>query len=1356
MTPNLQSRITAVALAVTTAFAQAQPASFPASMPDGPGLHNHAARDPFNPQVNPSRTSISPQAALEALGVSSGLGHIRAEQSLDGLASGLRLATEARLGFSVNAFRLGLTDRADRFRVNGSIEHRRDAASFTGATQQPASKTWKLGMAGRVPTGVLSLESEADDRRGFRQNFFGYTAGLPSFAGGGRLHLLAGTRESRQLDFSHTDPAALSWTDSAGRSGTLNIGDIRSTRYGALWAPAILGGRTSLIATLDTVFNARVQGAGDSRADVYSRGGKALQMGVSRDFAGGNVYLGGMTGLSADGSVTSRRMNLGLAVAKGIDLGPAQLQRLELSVDQSGGMRFHDLPGGTYVEQGRAGRASFALGLGGTLGGGDTSLQLGNQGVFFGFAAQFDANNRIVRKAPGEGMALGGVRYRFLEGGTLPGLAAPGEQVRLDQLERQLSDTLARLKAVEDHVAEARARLDELQARGIQVASTDMQSARQALVMAQAEAGELVAQAETISGEISAATTATTTEGALGATAGLGGIGAGAAVAVAVAAGVAGAVKEKNSQPPAADTTPPVTSAGPSISGTTNTGATLSVTINEAGTGYYLVQAAAAAAPSVATLQGTGTAFALAANVAATPGISGLAASTAYKIYFIAKDAAGNVQAAVQSVAVTTSANDTIPDAFAFTNATGQTINAVIESNAITVAGINAAAAISIVGGDYQINGGAWTTAAGTVSNGQTVKLRHTASGAIGTTISTTLTIGGVAGSFSSTTSGNTAPTESDVLAQTLNEDGSIAVNVTLADTETAVGSLVFSASSSNAVLFPGGSIVLGGAGANRTITLTPAANTSGTATITYVTTDGGGLNVSKTFNVTVNAVQDAPVFLATQGNLSFTSGSAIAATTLSAATDADGDALTYSMGGLPAGLSFNPASRVISGTPTVTGTFNVTYSVTDGTTTVSQNFQIVLTAAEVPPVMGDVPNQTPVTGTPFSLALSGYVTTTNGDAVAGYSLASGSLPPGLGLNVTTGIISGTPTVAGTYNVTVLATDNDGNSNTDAITLTVSDGIAPVAPVLTGGYATTTAANSVPVEVNGEIGAAVWVNSVDTGSVVAGTAKVTINLDTSGADGAKNFAIVLKDAAGNASTATNVSITADRTAPSVVSMPVSGIGFTSATATFTVGESGTGHYLAQAGGAAPSVATVATTGTSVALTANSAQAVALSGLTAGTAYTVYFVAKDALGNLPAAVSSGTFTTLNNTAPGVVANIWQGTVVQNGLYSGNTFDISDAEGGNVLVAISTNHGGKITVTDSAGNILAATGNGTSSISATISTTAGVAKSIYYTYRAPADLNAQLAGGTLSETVSATVTDSGGLSSGAVVVGTETYQ
>jgi len=120
-----------------------------------------------------------------------------------------------------------------------------------------------------------------------------------------------------------------------------------------------------------------------------------------------------------------------------------------------------------------------------------------------------------------------------------------------------------------------------------------------------------------------------------------------------------------------ADLTAPTTTAGPSVSGTTDTGTTLSATVSENGTGYYLVQAAAAAAPTVAAVQ-AGTSFAMTANVAASPAISGLTASTAYKIYFVAKDAANNVQAAVQNVAVTTSA---APDVTAPTTTAGPSVS---------------------------------------------------------------------------------------------------------------------------------------------------------------------------------------------------------------------------------------------------------------------------------------------------------------------------------------------------------------------------------------------------------------------------------------------------------------------------------------------------------------------------------------------------------------------------------------------------------------------------------------------------------------------------------------------------------
>lgn len=102
------------------------------------------------------------------------------------------------------------------------------------------------------------------------------------------------------------------------------------------------------------------------------------------------------------------------------------------------------------------------------------------------------------------------------------------------------------------------------------------------------------------------------------------------------------------------DVTAPVTTAAPAVSGTTDTATTLSVTIDENGTGYYLAVPFGTPAPTAAEVQTGGTAFAMTANTAATPTISGLTFNTAYTIYFVAKDAANNLQAAVSSVDVTT------------------------------------------------------------------------------------------------------------------------------------------------------------------------------------------------------------------------------------------------------------------------------------------------------------------------------------------------------------------------------------------------------------------------------------------------------------------------------------------------------------------------------------------------------------------------------------------------------------------------------------------------------------------------------------------------------------------------------
>jgi hypothetical protein len=109
------------------------------------------------------------------------------------------------------------------------------------------------------------------------------------------------------------------------------------------------------------------------------------------------------------------------------------------------------------------------------------------------------------------------------------------------------------------------------------------------------------------------------------------------------------------------------------------------------------------------------------------------------------------------SGASSTTAADTTPSEFSFTDQTGVTKNTAITSAAITVAGINAAATISVTGGTYQIGSGSFTSTAGTVTNGQTVQVKHTSSNSGGTAVNTTLFIGGVSDIFTSTTTGDTA-----------------------------------------------------------------------------------------------------------------------------------------------------------------------------------------------------------------------------------------------------------------------------------------------------------------------------------------------------------------------------------------------------------------------------------------------------------------------------------------------------------------------------------------------------------------------------------------------------------------------
>jgi hypothetical protein len=95
---------------------------------------------------------------------------------------------------------------------------------------------------------------------------------------------------------------------------------------------------------------------------------------------------------------------------------------------------------------------------------------------------------------------------------------------------------------------------------------------------------------------------------------------------------------------------------------------------------------------------------------------------------------------------------DSTPVAFTFVDQTGVVAATVITSAPITVSGVDTPAAISVTGGTYNKNGGAYTSVAGTVVNGDVIRVRHTSSASPATAVNTVLTIGGVSDTFTSTT----------------------------------------------------------------------------------------------------------------------------------------------------------------------------------------------------------------------------------------------------------------------------------------------------------------------------------------------------------------------------------------------------------------------------------------------------------------------------------------------------------------------------------------------------------------------------------------------------------------------------
>lgn len=92
---------------------------------------------------------------------------------------------------------------------------------------------------------------------------------------------------------------------------------------------------------------------------------------------------------------------------------------------------------------------------------------------------------------------------------------------------------------------------------------------------------------------------------------------------------------------------------------------------------------------------------------------------------------------------------DVTPDTFAFVAKDEAMPGESYTSNTITVSGIDVAVPVSITGGEYAIDNGDFTTAAATVSAGQTIVIQATAAPTLDSIVDVELTIGGVKGIYS-------------------------------------------------------------------------------------------------------------------------------------------------------------------------------------------------------------------------------------------------------------------------------------------------------------------------------------------------------------------------------------------------------------------------------------------------------------------------------------------------------------------------------------------------------------------------------------------------------------------------------
>ena len=222
-------------------------------------------------------------------------------------------------------------------------------------------------------------------------------------------------------------------------------------------------------------------------------------------------------------------------------------------------------------------------------------------------------------------------------------------------------------------------------------------------------------------------------------------------------------------------------------------------------------------------------------------------------------------------------------------------------------------------------------------------------------------------------------------------------------------------------------------------ISLSPDGNLSGTPTATGTSS----FTVKVTDANGQSAIQAASITVAAGVSTTFAAPPAAAVNspysdTLTATGGTTPYTWSVNAGTLPAGLTLS-SGGVLSGTPTVTGSYPFTVNVIDANKGIATaSITLVVTAALT------LTFPAPPSGT-IGTAYTDTFTAAGGTTPYSFSISAGTLPAGLTLNASTGVVSGTPTTAGTSSFTVKVTDAKSATATFATSITILSSMLTVA-----------------------------------------------------------------------------------------------------------------------------------------------------------------------------------------------------------------------------------------------------------------------------------------------------------------------